>query len=79
MDNEDATSSSSTIGVLHFMDPSRKMRHDQTWHLIFRCLESISHNPLETAATKRSAKASTASSASASSVSSSNDTTSETT
>lgn len=55
-DHDDDTisqSTSSTIGVRHFMDPSRKMRHDQTWHLIFRCLESISHNPMETAASRR--------------------------
>jgi len=56
-DDDDATTSSS-IGVLHFMDPSRKMRHDQTWHLIFRCLESISHNPTETAAARRAASSS---------------------
>jgi len=56
-DDDDATTttttSSSSVGVLHFMDPSRKMRHDQTWHLIFRCLESVSHNPMENAAARR--------------------------
>jgi len=41
------------IGVGYLMDPSRKMRHDQTWHLILRCLESISQNPMENAASRR--------------------------
>ena len=44
------------IGVGYLTDPSRKMRHDQTFHLILRCLESISHNPMENAAARRAAQ-----------------------
>eukprot|EP00986_Skeletonema_menzelii_P019099 scaffold27064_cov167-Skeletonema_menzelii.AAC.1 len=59
------------------------MRHDQTWHLIFRCLESISHNPMENAAAARKRRAGNASLSSSSSsnndvTSSSDNTTSET-
>ncbi|KAL7535755.1 hypothetical protein ACHAXR_007187, partial [Thalassiosira sp. AJA248-18] len=52
-DNDDANS----IGIGHLLDPSRKIRHDQTWHLILRSLESISHNPTENAASRRRAAA----------------------
>ncbi len=41
----------SMIGAGYMLDPSRRLRHDQTCHLILRCLESIaSHNPDENAA-----------------------------
>jgi hypothetical protein len=52
-----------SVGVGHLIDPSRKMRYSQTYHLILRCLEKISHNPVESAAARRAMKSeSTASS-----------------
>ena len=49
-------SNCSVVGVGHWMDPSRKMRYNQTWHLILRCLEKVSYNPLENAAARRVTK-----------------------
>lgn len=50
----------SCVGVGFLTDPIRKTRHDQTWHLVLRCLEFMSSNPLENAATRRAAKAKSA-------------------
>lgn len=46
------------VGISHILDASRKMRFDQTCHLILRCLEYISCNPLEKAAMRRAADSS---------------------
>jgi hypothetical protein len=55
-EGQDATTSSVGVGVGHLIDPSRKMRYNQTYHLILRCLEKVSHNPLESAAVRRALK-----------------------
>lgn len=49
----DAQDNGSCVGVDYLTDPSRKMRCDQTYHLILRCFEKVSHNPLENAAARR--------------------------
>ena len=46
----------SSVGVGFLLDASRKMRYNQTWHLILRCLEHVSYNPLENAAARRAVK-----------------------
>ena len=66
------SSSDSGDGVGHLLDPSRKMRYDQTWHLILRCLESISNNPTENAASRRAQGKSASTVSSSSSKASSN-------
>lgn len=47
---------SAAVSLDSLIDPSRKMRHAQTYHLILRCLEKLSHNPLESAAARRAMK-----------------------
>ena len=49
-------SASSRVGVDHLIDASRKMRYNQTYHLILRCFEKVSYNPLQSAAARRAAK-----------------------
>ncbi|KAL9182267.1 hypothetical protein ACHAXT_012919 [Thalassiosira profunda] len=58
---DQANNKGNEVGVGHLLDPSRKMRHDQTWHLVLRCLEGVSHNPSETTAARRAAQKSASS------------------
>ncbi len=52
-EKEGSYNSKNCVGINHVLDASRKMRHDQTCHLILRCLEYISCKPLEKAVTRR--------------------------
>eukprot|EP00956_Cyclotella_meneghiniana_P029046 scaffold69300_cov73-Cyclotella_meneghiniana.AAC.1 len=54
--SNNSNDNSSAVGPDSLIDPSRKMRHTQTYHLILRCLEKLSRNPLESAAARRAAK-----------------------
>eukprot|EP00804_Cyclotella_cryptica_P020845 CCRYP_011471-RA/>CCRYP_011471-RA protein AED:0.17 eAED:0.17 QI:1356/1/1/1/1/1/5/334/2365 len=54
-ENKSTFESNFAVGVGYLLDPSRKIRHNQTRHLILRCLERVAQNPAESAATARRA------------------------